>query len=203
MTTLNLISEQIVRNYSRFIDKDNEKIDIREVKRLVSSVVNKLFKLEHTQVRDIVGTAIGTYTYTTEEGDNYFLNLTVTPISLAKEMGVHRVYREGCPNKPFIPIQSGDFDIVQGTPSEYLEGQTGYWLEGSRIVFTSNPGEKVICKLIVFDPDANDGNALLPVPSDMEQDVISNVLQLIGVGQVGQAELNSKHEREATNERER
>lgn len=204
MTTLNIISEQVNRIYSRYIDKDNEKIDLREIKRLVSQVVNKMFKLEHFELRDIVGTAIGTYEYTREQdSDGYFVTLGISPISLPKEMGIHRVYKKGCPQKPYIPIRSGDFDIVQGTPTQYIEGQTGYWLDGMKIRFTNKSGEDIVVKKIVNDPSNSDGNLPLPVPSDMEHDVIAGVLQLLGLGQVAQTELNTKHEQQVTNERER
>lgn len=204
MTTLNIISEQISRIYSRYLDRDDERIDLREIKRLVSQVVNRMFKIEHLELRDINGTGIGTYEYVRQEDDDtFYILLGVSPISLPKEMGIHRVYKKGCPWKPYIPIRSGDFDIAQGTPSQYIEGQVGYYLDGKKIRFTSMPAENLVVKKVVNDPENGDPNLPLPVPADMEADVITSVLQMLGVGQISQAELNAKHERDVTNERER
>jgi hypothetical protein len=203
MTTRNILSEEINRIYSRFLDKDNKKLDDREVSLYISQVVNSLFKIESIQRGSIVGTAIATYELPREEDDTFFVKLTVAPISLPKEQGVHRVYPKGCPWKAYIPILSGDFDIAQGTPASFLEGQIGYYQDGMKLRFTRQVPEDITVKLVVNDPNQEDGNLPLPIPADMETQVIQGVFQLLGFGQISQAELNSKSERIITNERER
>lgn len=202
MTTRNILAEEINRIYSRFLDKDNKKLDEREVSVYIAQVVNSLFKVETIQ-RGVVGSAIATYDVTAVEDNPWYASLPISPISLPKEQGIHRVHPKNCPWKPYIPIQSGDFDIIQGTPAAFLEGQIGYYLDGMKVRFTKRPSEVVTLKLVVHDPSQDDGNVPLPIPSDMETLVIQGVFQLLGFGQISQAELNSKNERTIRNERER
>lgn len=203
MATVNILSEQVNRIYSRYLDKDNEKLDIREVRLMVVQVINSLFKVEKAARMDVVGASIATYEETRKEsGGVYYVDLPVSPISLPKEQGIHRVFQKNCPWRPYVPIRSGDFDIVQGTPMEFIEGQTGYYLDGMRIVFTKKVPEDIVLKLVVYDPSEN-YDAPVPVPKDMEPQVIQGVLQMLGMGQVAQAELNAKHEQVINNERNR
>jgi hypothetical protein len=203
MTTRNILTEQINRIYSRFLDKDNRKLDNREVSLYITQVVNSLFKVESINRGSVVGAAIATYELTKQFDDTHYVTLTVAPISLPKEQGIHRVYPKGCPWKAYIPILSGDFDIAQGTPAAFLEGQVGYYQDGMKLRFTREVPEDIVVKLVVNDPNQADGNLPLPIPADMETQVIQGVFQLLGFGQISQAELNSKSERIITNERER
>lgn len=202
MVTLNIITEQINRLYSRYIDKDNSKLDDREIRLHVCQVVNTLFKLEHLNGFNSEA-AIGVYNLTSNKGETDYVKLPVSPISLPEGQGVHRVYKTGCPWKPYIPIRSGDFDVVQGTVTEFLEGQVGYYREGMFLRFTRSIPDEITVKLIVSDPSKIGGNDPLPIPSDMELEVIKGVFQLLGLGQISQSELNSKNERTIENERER
>jgi hypothetical protein len=203
MTTRNILSEQINRIYSRFLDKDNKKLDSREVNLCIAQVVNSLFKVESVSRGSIVGAAIATYELPREKDYTFFVTLTVAPISLPKEQGIHRVYPKGCPWKAYVPILSEDFDIAQGTPASFLEGQVGYYQDGMKLRFTRQVPEDIVVKSLVNDPSQEDGNLPLPIPADMETQVIQGVFQLLGFGQISQAELNSKNERTITNERER
>jgi len=202
MVTLNILTEQINRLYSRYLDKDNRKLDNREVKLHASQVINTLFKIEAVNGFDPEN-AIGTYDFTREEDETFYIQLTVSPILLPKNQGIHRVYKKGCPWEPYVPIRSGDFDIIQGTATEYIEGHVGYYMDGMKIRFTKQVPEQISVKLIVNDPSKIGDDEPLPVPRDMESRVIEGVFQLLGMGQISQAELNSKNERVISNERER
>jgi len=202
MVTLNILTEQINRLYSRFLDKDNKKLDDREVKLHISQVINTLFKMEYANGID-ADAAIGSYLMTRAKDDTYYVDMPIYPIALPNGRGVHRVYAEGCPLKPYVPIRTGDFDIIQGTFTEFLEGQVGYYVEGLKIRFTRKVPDNIVAKLIVNDPNKVSGDQPLPVPRDMEVRVIEGVFNLLGMGTLSQAELNSKNEKTITNERER
>ncbi len=194
-TTLNILSEEIARIYRRGLDKENvSPLDFREVKLKVQKVVNQLIKAEHIARGDVSGTVVATYDFPLQGTDPYYITLSVNPVSLPKEQGVHRVYPQNCPWKAYIPMINGESDLIMGTFAQFIEGQTAYYLEGRKLVFTKKPTDTVTVKLVVYDPMTLDGNDVMPIPPEMEMQVITTVLQLFGMGQVSQYEMNTKNE---------
>lgn len=204
-TNYKILGEQIMRIYSRSIDREDvsPRIDYREIKPLMVQAINSLLKIEHLQRAEVSGTSIATYILQKESTANYdYVQLTVTPISLPKEQGVHRVYKEGCPWAPFIPIRSGDFEITMGTPTNFIEGDTGYYLNGTKIIFTKTVGLDIEVQLVVNDPNLIADTDLLPIPPEMEVMVIQTVLQMLGIPVGAQMEQASKTESVVTNPRQ-
>lgn len=194
-----LLSEQIKRAYSRGIDREDisPRLDSREVKLYVVQAINQLIKLEIASIGENLDTVIGTYTAVRAGASpSYYIDLPVLPISLPKNMGIWRVYKSDCPWAPFVPLKMGDFDIAQGTPSQYLEQLTGYYQEGKRICFTKDPGENITLKLVVNDPGKISDTDILPIPPEMETLVIDMVLQRLG--KAIQHEMNGKQEQAST-----
>jgi len=203
-TNYNILTEQIQRLYNRGIDREDltPRLDRREIKLLVTQAINTLIKPEHLNRGDVVGSVIATYDVQKQSGDCYdFVELPVLPISLPKEQGIHRVHPTDCPWKAFVPIMSNDFQIVQGTPSQYIEGQVGYYQDGKRIVFTKSVPQNITLKLIVHDPSQISDTDIIPIPAEMESQVIEYVLRQFELKQVGTQELNSKSEQIVTNPR--
>lgn len=193
-TNYAILNEQIRRIYSRGIDREDlsPRLDEREIKLLLVQEINMLIKAETANIGEIPDAVIGTYdaVVTNPSGCLFETTMPAHPVSLPKNMGIHRVYPSGCPWKPFVPIKSGDFDIAQGTPTETLEGLVGYYQDGKKICFTKDPGENIVIKLIVNDPSLISDTDLLPIPADMETLVITSVLNKLTEGQKSQYELN-------------
>lgn len=200
-TNRNLLAEQIQRIYSRNIDREDvSRLDLREIKLLITQAVNFLIKPEIFQRGDISGCILASYDIAKQtSGGCDYITLPVVPVSLPKEQGIHRVYPQGCSTQAYIPIQTNDFQIVQGTPSMYIEGQVGYFYEGHRISFTKTVAAIVTVKLVVYDP-VNDTD-ILPIPPEMEAQVIEFVLQQFGLAQMSASAAGAKNERK-TNERQ-
>jgi hypothetical protein len=194
-TTLNILTEEIIRIYRRGLDKENTSpLDPREVKIKIPKVVNTLIKAEHIQRGDVSGTVVATYDFPRQGEGPYFIELTVNPVSLPKEQGVHRVFPKNCPWDAYIPMINGDMELIRGTFAEFIEGRTGYFLEGRKLIFTRKPTENITVKLVVYDPNSLSDNDVIPIPPEMEFQVIQAVLQMYGMGQISQYELNSKNE---------
>lgn len=197
-TSYAILSEEIQRIYSRGISREDisPRLDKREVKIYIVQAINSLIKAEIANIGEIPDTVLGTYSavVTNPSGCLYQTELPVIPINLPKNMGIWRVYPDGCPWRPFVPIKSGDFDIAQGTPAEALEGLIGYYQDGKKLSFTKNPGTPVILKLVVNNPTTLSDTELLPIPAEMETLVINEVLKRLASGQVSQYELNGKSE---------
>jgi hypothetical protein len=89
--------------------------------------------------------------------------------------------------------------LATGTNVSYLEGQIGYYLQGTKVYFTKDitlsangSVTSVYVNLLVSDFTQLGDNDLLPISPDVESAVITEVLSIIGEGKVSQAELAVK-----------
>jgi len=196
-TNFKLLNEQIRRLYVRGIDREDvsPRLDEREVKLYVVQAINSLIKAEIANIGEVPDTVLGTYSVAVTNPSTclYQAELPVMPVNLPKNMGIYRVYPDGCPWKPFVPIKSGDFDIAQGTPTETLEGLIGYYQDGKKLSFTKNPGTPIVLKLVVNDPNILSDTEILPIPAEMESLVITAVINKLTEGSKSQYELNSRN----------
>lgn len=196
-TNYNILSEEISRAYSRGINREDisPRLDKREIKVYIIQAINLLIKAEVANIGEIPDAVLGDYTVTpTETACLWSASMPAYPVNLPKNQGIWRVYPSGCPWKAYVPIKAGDFDIAQGTPTEFLEGIVGYYQMGTKICFTKQPSETVTLKLVVNDPAIISDTDILPMPAEMESLVIDEVLRRISAGQLSQYELNGKSE---------
>ena len=212
-TTKNKLAEQIQRIYARFLDKDNpsDVIDIREVKLLVEQSINKVLKLQVAEsfnagYVDIPKCNLIQHTRSvTSDPDNAraYITLPAIPLSLPMDMGIWSISALTAAATPYLPIPSQDIlvfgTLATGTNLSYLEGQVGYYLQGTKVYFTKNITlagngsiSSVLVNLLVCDFTQLGDNDLLPISPDVESAVITEVLSIIGDGKVSQAELAVK-----------
>lgn len=125
----------------------------------------------------------------TNEGDiNATATLPTQPISLPRGMGIWRVYRENFPNDQFIPLSSQVMGIAANVTHTNLSGVLGaiiaYEYFGSTTIRFNQPasviGSTVGMQLLVVDYTANP-DAILPVPADMEEEVIRAAIDVLRV----------------------
>lgn len=156
----------------------------------VGQCINKLYKQEH-----YVNLQSGE---TTPEGAmlTYYDNLTpvqyksvskltlpATPMALPRNGGIHHVSRTGDIDNGFIPVQNGQTALIKGEKliSDVL-GQVTYTPYGNDIVFnqdlTTEEGIELIVGLVVMDINSFDDYTNLPLPADMEQDVVTTVFKI-------------------------
>ncbi len=215
MTTKLRMAEQIQRLYARFLDKDNpsDVIDIREVILLLRQSINKVLKLQVSESfkageYDVPKCNLLEYTcaVTSQSSNNRaYITLPATPISLPMDMGIWSISAANSALNPYLPIPSQDVlvfgTIANGTNLSYLEGQVGYYLQGTRVYFTKDITTvangsitSVTVNLLVMDFSKITDNEMLPISPDVESAIIDDVLQSIGAGRVSQAELASKQD---------
>jgi hypothetical protein len=214
-TTKNILSEQIQRIYSRFIEKGNESdvIDLREIILLVNQSINKVLKLQVAESfkageYDIPKSSLLEYACAvTSQPSNSraFITLPAIPISLPMDMGIWSISAANSALNPYLPIPSQDVlvfgTIANGTNLSYLEGQVGYYLQGTRVYFTKDITTvangsitSVTVNLLVMDFNKITDNEMLPISPEVESAIIEDVLQTIGAGRVSQAELGAKQD---------
>lgn len=112
--------------------------------------------------------------------------LPTAPISLPKNMGVWAISPTTDPDNLFIPIPSGTFGLLKKIDVEKdLFGQICFEVDGLNIVYTKDIRNapfnvnSVMVKLLVIDPSTMGDYDILPISADMEQDVITQVIQIL------------------------
>lgn len=208
-TTKNILSEQIQRIYSRFIDKGNESdvIDLREIKLLVNQSINKVLKLQVAEsfkagMIDVPKCNIVEYTCaaTSQSGNSRaFITLPVIPINLPMDMGIWSISASNAAMTPYIPIPAQDVIVFQGTNLSALEQQVGYYLQGKKVYFTKDITltangsiTSVLVNLLVADFSTQGDNDLLLISPEVENSIIEDVLGVLGLGKIAQAELQTQ-----------
>lgn len=212
-TTKNKIAEQIQRIYARFIDKDNpsDVIDKREVIVLIEQAINSLLQVQVSEsfnvgLYEVPLCNLIQYTASvTADAPNSraYIQLPAIPLNLPMNMGIWSIAASGSAVTPYIPIPSQDVlvfgTITSGTNLSYLEGQVGYYQQGTRVYFTKDittvangSVTSVVVNLFVTDFSQLTGTELLPISPEIESLVIASVLQTISNGKISQAEIAAK-----------
>lgn len=117
------------------------------------------------------------------------IKLPAQPINVQRGMGIWRIYDIDDPNNPYIPLQSQQTALVYNIShtglKDYLSYHTCYEWFGQNIVrFNKSAADlpgRVGVQLLVVDPAQVDDMEPLPIPADMETQVITEVLKLVGV----------------------
>ena len=221
-TTKGKISEVIQRIYARFKDKEdiNDSLDSREVKYLVEQAMNKILKAQTFErftdgyvdiPRSNLINYINQEVISDLDNNRAYIELPAIPLSLPMDMGIWQVTNaRGAAQTPYIPISSQDWQVMGvqfsgdgrqtgGITTSYLEGQTGYYLEGRRVYFTKDiktvdSVTHVNVVLLVADLSQLTDNELLPLNPETESMVIEEVFAQLGLGRISQQELLAKHE---------
>jgi hypothetical protein len=187
MTTLNKLTEQVMRIFSRGTgspENVNPLVDRREVKLLVVQATHEILAMETKDaIRlgdvNIPTCMIATYENIDVVGDTgaKYTDLPAFPIKLPQDMGVWSVVSSD--RIPYIPITTAAWDLLGAMDEGLIEDQIGFYVEGRKIKFTQDPTETVTIKLLVIDPAEIGENDPYPVPPEIEGQVIQRVLQLL------------------------
>tara|TARA_R110002050_G_C8788119_1_gene501828 strand:- start:233 stop:871 length:639 start_codon:yes stop_codon:yes gene_type:complete len=197
MTTIGKITEQIYRVYSGGNPSDDSEITKSEIKSLVSQSINKLLKSEYLGVNRKDGdyfpphSMISTYnvgSISTYETVKARAKLPVVPISLPRDMGVWSVSTSGDADQQYIPLQSGQYTLLSSQDVlQHLDNQVGYYVDGQYLIFTKDITQSpyscstLKVRLLTIDATTLDDYDIVQIPADMEDGVIKDVLQFLGV----------------------
>ena len=197
MTTIGKITEQIYRIYSGGNPSDDSEITKREIKSLVSQSINKLLKSEYLGVNRKDGdyfpphSMISTYSVgsiSTYETVKARAKLPVVPISLPRDMGVWSVSISGDADQQYIPLQSGQYTLLSSQDVlQHLDDQVGYYVDGQYLIFTKDITQSphsvstLKVRLLTIDATTLDDYDIVQIAADMEDAIIKDVLQFLGV----------------------
>lgn len=192
-TTKGKLGEQIKRLHKAGMPshpglKDEEYFE------LIGQVVNQLLKVEHFSM-DLgngesipPGSVMAHYSeIAVEQWKNRSrIELPAMPVRLPRNLGVFRIAPTDDPTAQYIPIPAGQSGFIAKIKvMNELLGQVGYEVLGNYAVFTrdltSEDIESVDVDLIVMDVSSLGAYDMLPIAPDMELQVITEVLKLIGI----------------------
>lgn len=192
-STKQLMAEQILYMLRGGNPGAASTIKLFDIKKAIEQKINYLFKVEQFQVNMPDGGTIPegvmlatydnipVYTYK----DTSAASLPAIPVALPRNMGVYHVSKAGSLANPFIPVEAGMLALIQeeGLISNIL-GQTGYSVYGNLIVFNSDISttvSNILIQLVIMDLSQYSDYDILPVPSDMETQIVNEVFKQFAV----------------------
>lgn len=190
-TTKYLLAEQIVRVFNGGEIPVATKLKINEAKLGVEQVLNKMLKLEYLNTNipfgEMIpnGAAIATYEGIAVEqyGTRSKSTLPAMPLKLPRGIGVYQIFDPANMDCPFIPLEMGQYGLINTQPMiNALLGQVGYEWYGMDIIYTTDLTQpdpiEVTMRLVVLDIAQYSDWDILPIPAEMEWDVINEVVKL-------------------------
>ena len=192
LITTAILTERIRRTLSAGYPSDLDRIKSEEIKFHVSSVANKLLKVEmYNTIYSIDGESIpdGAMIATYErvplrKGGKLtsVADLPATPMMVPERQGVFSVYPHGEPENEFIPLPPGTFNIYMRDRLVSPLNRTMYtWDSGRVTIFQDLVGsgiEHVDMKLVIMDITKYGDNDPLPITPDIEAQIIAEVVAL-------------------------
>lgn len=193
------LAEQIIERAKGAPENQATFMDQPSVQLAIGQVVNAMLKLEafenlnvKEEFGDLVPAGLCMATYENVAINTYKTNyskltLPAMPVKLPKDIGCFHIGAD--PFNSWIPIPQGLFQMLAREPliSDVL-GQVAYERNGYDVVFTKNlPGQTpaitsaAFVKLLVVDISLLSEFDPLPIPADMEDTVITEVLKRFGI----------------------
>lgn len=168
-------------------------ISLSELKIACGQVISKLLKIDYLSVNYKMGEMIpnggilGQY-------DNIVVTpygtgksralLPIKPMKLMRNMGVFSLWLDGYEDNEFIPLQIGQSSLIKSQPLiNNLLGQVGYEVSGLQITLTKDlsllyPNKTLSARLVIMDIDQYGDYDTLPLPPEMEWDVVTEVYKM-------------------------
>lgn len=167
-------------------------VSINELKISVGQVANNLLKIDYIQINarqgEMIpnGAVLGYYSGLVVESwkNKSRVKLPVKPQKLPRDMGVWSVFLSDEPDKELIPLQMGQWSLLQSQPLlNNLLGQVGRETYGEYVVFTKDitvPGENttVDMRLVIMDISQYGDWEVLPILPEMEWQIKQEVVRL-------------------------
>lgn len=193
MATKYLLAEQALTRITGGYPPVASATQIRDMYPAINQIINNLLKVQQFNINMPQGETIpenlliGIYNsvaVTSVSGGigKSKATLPVIPVSLPRNMGIVQIYDPAYPDSPFIPIQVGQRALLK-TDSllSDLMGQVSYEPKGSTIYFNKDLPlygiNSVTMELAVFNISQYAETDILPIPADMEADIITALMQ--------------------------
>lgn len=203
-TTKYRLAEQICRLLNGGEVPVATKVKINEAKLAVEQVLNKMLKMEYLNLNipsfEMIpnGASVATYENITVEqyGTRSKSTLPAMPLKLPRGIGVYQIFDPANTDCPFIPLEMGQMGLLSTQPLiNNLLGQVGYEWYGMDIIYTTDLTQPapitVTMRLVVMDISQYSDYDILPIPADMEWDVINEAYKLFATEPVADKLVDS------------
>lgn len=203
-TTKYRLAEQVVRLLNGGEIPVASKVKIAEAKLAVEQVLNKLLKMEYLNINipggEMIpnGASVATYANipVTQYGTRSKSTLPAMPLKLLRGIGVYQIFDPANADCPFIPLEMGQFSLLKSQPLiNNLLGQIGYEWYGMDIIYTTDLTQptpiEVTMRLVVMDISQYSDYDIIPIPADMEFDVIQEAYKLFATEPVADKLVDS------------
>lgn len=190
-TTKYKIAEQVILMLTGSNPGVANNYDMGAIKTAIEQRINTMLKMEYFPMVGAFnenipnGASVATY-------DNISVSssgissataiLPAMPVRLPRSIGVFQIINPET-GIEYIPLEMGQRSLLQSQPLiNDIMGQVGYEVYGKNIVFSKNIAQLgvpvVTIRLVVLDMSQYDDWDLLPIPADMESQVIEQVYKL-------------------------
>lgn len=198
VVTIGRLSEECLKLLSGGEIQVASNISLNQMKIAIGQVVNQLLKIDYLQINakmgEVIpnGSVLGLYesVSVTKYKSVSQATLPIKPLKLPRNMGVWSVWQTDKPQTEFIPIQMGQFNLLQSQPLiNDLMGQVGYECFGNQLVFTKDltvPGESITVdmRLAIMDISKYGDYDILPILPEMEWVVKQEIVKLYSGEQI-------------------
>lgn len=204
-TTIFRLAEEIVKVLNGGSIQLASNVSLNEVKIAIGQVANTLLHADYLQVnakmKEVIpnGTVLGLYesVAVTKYNSVSQATLPIKPLKLPRNMGIWSVWQTDKPQTEFIPIQMGQFNLLQSQPLiNNLMGQVGYENFGNKLVFTKDltiPNQTVTVdmRLAIMDISQYGDWDVLPILPDHEWQIKNEVIKLYSQVPIGDRVVDS------------
>lgn len=191
ITTCNILAEQAKRILGRRTDDSD--IDDREICLLVKQsmayfVRQRYFTSKNDDIAEIPDILVKTFTNVDVEEDkdmgDFFSKLPSSVMDLPHGMGIKLVAPQGKAKGAYIPVANTFGSMYCDLESSCLEGRIGFYQDGKKIRYENmsadkSPGKVMIRLVAPIDTISDDDE--IDVPSDMQIEILDNVLERYGI----------------------
>lgn len=182
------IAEQISLKLYGGSPKVSSPVQMPDIILAVGQMCNTMLKVQHFEKLKLGENApenlmIGTYpkaTLTSFGGKKSICTLPAIPVGLIRNQGVWQVSKTAYFDCLLIPLMSGEADLLRGQSliSE-LMGQCGYEVVGNQLITTQDLTidniDGLYIRLLITDISTLSDYAPLPIPADMEAQIVNEV----------------------------
>jgi hypothetical protein len=191
MTTKKTLANQIARLLETYDITRSRKFDYRDIMSYMDTVANALAKQNYFENWKLDNKAVDSqFTVFWREVPVYYDNLrkeaySILPakyVALPENNGISFI---GTNNEAFVPVPSNFKYMYANNPASGLLGQTGYYIDNDqdlKAFYTKNlvqaGATNVMMRLVIADSSVIDEDAPYPLPPDMENQLIKEVIAL-------------------------
>lgn len=192
-TSKKQLAEQVIRFLSGGNTTNDEELDLRELILYVSQALASIVRIRYYQNKaegDDYINGLFIYSFKNvlvqkdEDLNQYYAELPASTMDLPNDSAVHFVGYMQDQSKPIRRVPNGFIGISDGLSAGYLEGNSGFYVEGRNIYIVNiKKGEdpcKLLIKLVVAFGDIDEDKEIF-MPLDVQDEIIAKAVQLYGV----------------------